>query len=495
VFGCHSIGALKVSVSIGDGVISSDTFIVNTSKPLSAMVSNSTDESSLSSDGCGHDTRQHSGSHNQRRSHGNVHNRRRFLKTAGAGAVVLGTAGCLSRLGGSGGGNGEIGDTIKIGVLAPAPSKNPIGASIANSAKLAAEQLNKKNGIAGANVETIVKDTKENPSVGQSKFRELAIGEKVDMVTGVFTSEVLLNIMDDIAKQKTLTMSSGAATPQATRTVDENYEKYKYYFRTGPFNAHYLGANMIDFGVAAFEDMGWNKIAVLVEDYKWTSPITDVFKKQASKLPADIMTSLRYASGTKNFSPIYDKISGNNVDGVFVAMAHTGTSAVIQWAKQQRPFGFGGIHVPMQLPSYYGSVKGACRYGFTQNVATPQSKITKKTFPYANAYKKQFGGYPVYTGYITFDAIKQFTTVVEKKQTLATDQLISGLESGSYTGTAGTIEYYSKDHKYTHDLIYKRKAKTPVYMQWQKQKDGGIQQVFFPDSLQTGTYKHPAWLR
>jgi branched-chain amino acid transport system substrate-binding protein len=149
----------------------------------------------------------------------------------------------------------------------------------------------------------------------------------------------------------------------------------------------------------------------------------------------------------------------------------------------------------MQLPSYYGSVNGACRYGFTQNVATPQSKITKKTLPYANAYKKQFGGYPVYTGYITFDAIKQFATVVEEKQTLSADQLISGLESGSYTGTAGTIEYYPKDHKYTHDLVYKRKAQTPVYMQWQKKKDGGVQQVFFPNSLETGKYKQPAWLR
>jgi branched-chain amino acid transport system substrate-binding protein len=250
--------------------------------------------------------------------------RRTLLKTTGVGAVALGTAGCLGSLGGGGGGgSGKIGDTIKIGVLAPAPSDNPIGASIANSAKLAAKKLNEKNGIAGANVKTIVKDTKENPSVGQSKFRELTIGENVDLVTGVFTSEVLLNIMDDIAKQQTLTMSSGAATPQATMKVDENYEKYKYYFRTGPFNAHYLGANMIDFGVAAFENMGWNKIAVLVEDYKWTSPITEVFKKQAGKLPADIVQSIRYASGTKNFTPIYDKISENNIDGVFVAMAHT----------------------------------------------------------------------------------------------------------------------------------------------------------------------------
>lgn len=370
-------------------MIPSDTFIVNTPKPLSAMASNSTDESSLSSDGCDHD-RQDGTSPIRRKTPGGSHNRRRFLQTAGAGVIALGTAGCLSRLGGSGDSSGEIGDTIKIGVLAPAPSKNPIGGSISKSAKLAAKQLNEDGGIAGADVKVIVKDTKENPSVGQTKFRELTTGQDVDLVTGIFTSEVLLNIMNDIAREKTLTMSSGAATPEATRQVDENYEKYKYYFRAGPINGHFLGMNLIDFGQTNFKKMGWERIAILVEDYKWTEPISAVFEEQTSQLPADVVMSQRYASGTSNFTPIYDEIASKDVDGVLTAMAHTGTSAVVQWSKQKRPFGFGGIHVPMQLPSYYNSVNGVCRYAFTQTSATPRTKISKKTVPYAKAYNKQF---------------------------------------------------------------------------------------------------------
>ncbi|HET7324859.1 MAG TPA: ABC transporter substrate-binding protein [Halococcus sp.] len=422
-------------------------------------------------------------------------NRRTFLKATGGMALATAAAGCLSRVtGGGGSDSGEIGDSIKIGVLAPEPANNPIGASIANSAKLAAKQLNKNGGIAGANVGISIKDTKEDPTVGQSKYRELTSGQGVDLTTGVFTSEVLLNIMDDIARTKTIHMTAGAATPEATRLVDENYEKYKYHFRTGPFNAHYLGANMVDFAQASFEQMGWKKIALLIENYKWTAPISAVFKQQASQLPAEVVTTKRYAGGTSNFTPIFDQIASQNVDGAFVAMAHTGTAAVTQWAKQQRPFGFGGIHVPMQLPAYYDAVGGACQYAFTQNVATPTSKITKKTIPFSNAYNKEFDGYPVYTGYITFDAIMQFASVVEKKQSLAADKLISGLESGSYTGTAGTIEYYPKGHKYTHDLVYRQKANSPVYAQWQKKGKGGVQQVFFPKNLETGGYKPPAWL-
>ena len=413
--------------------------------------------------------------------------------------MLAASAGCVGSLGGAAsggdGGSGDIGDTITIGVLAPVPSDNPIGASIATSAKLAAQQLNDDGGIAGANVEVIVKDTKEDPGVGRTKYRELTSGQNVAMTTGVFTSEVLLNIMDDIVRTGTIHMGAGAATPEASRMVDENYEEYKYFFRTGPINAHYLGANLIDFGIENFERMGWDRIAILVEDYKWTAPVSEVINNQVGELPTDVVATQRYASGTSDFTTIYDQIASQNVDGVLTAMAHTGTSAVVQWAKQQRPFGFGGIHVPMQIPSYYQSVDGASRYGFTQTSATKDSEITEKTVPYANAYNEQFDSFPVYTGYHTFDAVKQFASVVGEAGSLATDQVIGNLESSTFTGTIGDVEYYSKDQEYTHDLVYQQEDQTPVYFQWSEEDNGGVQQVFSPRSLQSGEYERPAWLR
>nr|WP_254543596.1 ABC transporter substrate-binding protein [Halomarina sp. BND7] len=392
--------------------------------------------------------------------------------------------------GSGGGGGGDLPETIKIGVLAPEPAKNPIGGSIANAAKLAATQLNEEGFIEGTTFEVVVEDTKENPGTGRTKYRELTQGEGVHVTTGVFTSEVLLAILDDIASQGTVHMTTGAATPEASKRVHEDYENYKYHFRTGPLNAYQLGVNMVDFLGAKKSDLGWESVAVLVEDYEWTGPVQDALDKKLAETGVEIVMKQRYAAGTKNFSPIYDDVESSGADAAFIAMAHTGTPAVVQWAKQQRPFEFGGIHVPMQLPSYYEAVSGACNYGVTQNSATPQSEVTEKTVPFSNAYNEAFGSYPVYTGYITFDAVKQYAQVVKEAGSVASDAVVSGLEGSSYLGTAGTISYYPKDNEFAHDVIYDEEKVYPVYQQWQD----GKQEVIFPDGLATAEYKKPSWI-
>jgi branched-chain amino acid transport system substrate-binding protein len=413
--------------------------------------------------------------------------RRTVLKATSA-AGVAGLAGCL---GSSGGGPSG---TVKIGVLAPEPTKNPIGKSIAGGAKLAETQLNEESGVSGKDVEVIIKDTKEDPSTGKSKYQELTVGESVDFTTGVFTSEVLLNIMDSIAEQKTVHMGSGAATPEATTMVKDDYEKYKYFFRTGPVNSHYLGVNMVDFAKAQFDSMGWKSVAVLAEDYAWTKPVTKVLTKQLSGTGVDVPVNKRYASGTKDFSPIYDDIENSGADAAFVVMAHTGTAAVVQWAKQQRPFEFGGIHVPMQFPSYYGSVNGACQYALTQNSATPKSKVTKKTVPFSESYKEANGKYPVYTGYITFDAIKQYAAAVEAADSRKATDVIPEIESSTFTGTTGTLKYYGKNETYPHDVVYGKDTVWPVWLQWQKKSGNGTQQAIWPSDIATGSYKKPPWM-
>ncbi len=416
--------------------------------------------------------------------------RRRFLQATGAaGAAAL--AGCP--LGGGGGGTTPSGD-VTIGVLAPAPSDNPIGAAIANSAELAAQQINDDGGLLGADVTVDVRDTAEDPATGRTKYQELTVGEDVDLTTGIFTSEVLLNVLDDISTQQTVHMTTGAATPEASARVNEDYENFKYHFRTGPINAHHLGVNMIDFVEAMSDDLGWESVAVLVEDYEWTNPVQAVLDDQLADTGVDVATTERYAAGTENFTPIYDQVEQSGADAAFTAMAHTGTPAIVSWARQQRPFEFGGIHVPSQLPAYYQLTQGACRYAVTQNAATPTSEITEKTVPYANDYREAYGQFPVYTGYITFDAVKQYAEAVRSAGSIAADDVVTALEDSSFTGTAGTIEYYGPDHEFAHDVIYDPENVYPVYQQWQESEGSGVQEVLFPGDLSTADYARPPWV-
>ncbi|MFB6084222.1 MAG: ABC transporter substrate-binding protein [Halorientalis sp.] len=409
--------------------------------------------------------------------------RRPFIKAAGTGAAAAGLAGCL------GGGGGS--KTIKIGVLAPKAS--PIGKSIFNSAKLAANEIGKIN---GKSVEVITKDTKDNPSTAKKKYQELTTGAQVDTTMGIFGSEQLLTIMDPMAQTKTLHLGTGAATPEATRKVARNYDKYKYFFRVGPTNSVFLGESLVEFAKDRFSSMGWEDVYVLAEDYKWTTPVTEVLKSDlASEAGVNVINTKRVASGTKDFTPIYDEIQNTGADGVYTVLAHLGSTSMVQWAKQTRPFGFGGINVISQLPSIYEATKGASRYAFSQTSATATAAITDKTKPYANAYQKQYDALPVYTGYHTYDAMYMFKRAVEGAGGTDTGKLIDQLEKMVYTGTVGDVAFYGKDKKYPHDVKQGPDFFQGVYFQWQKVNGEGQQQVIWPDDVATSSYKTPPWIQ
>jgi len=416
--------------------------------------------------------------------------RRSFLKATGAGSAAVALAGCTETISGGGGG---VPDTIKIGAMGPADAS--FGASILNSAKLAAEEMNADNGIAGADVEVITKDTMDQPSTARTGYQELTTSDNVHGTVGIFGSEQLLALMPEIASAQTPHLTAGAATPKAPEQVAEDYETNKYWFRVGPVNSVFLGESLVQFAEDRFDSMGWETIAVIAEDFEWTTPITDGIKSELEdRVGVEVTEVRRVASGTQDFTPVYDQLEAAEVDGAFTALAHIGVNALVQWAKQQRPFGFGGIHVPTQLPSFYGATEGAAIATFSQTTATPTSEVTEKTVPYAEAYNESFDKYPVYSGYSAYDAMYMFKQAVEATESVNGDDIVSELEGMSYTGTGGQIEFYGQDGEFPHDVKYGPDLSQGVYFQWQADSEGnGVQETIWPDSLATSEYVPAPW--
>ena len=421
---------------------------------------------------------------------GRLTKRRPFLRATGAGAAGVAFAGCL---GDSDSGDGTVPDTITIGTLGP--SDSPLGASIHNSVKLAVEEINADGGIAGADVEVSTKDTKDQPSTARDVYKELTTGENVEATVGIFGSEQLLAIMDDIAQAETVHLTSGAATPEAPALLAEDYETYKPWFRVGPTNSTFLDDSLVTFAKERFDSMGWEKVAFIAEDFKWTEPVTeDIKQRLVDEANVEVTQVSRVSESTEDFTPIYEEIENDGVDGVYTALAHIGTTALVQWAKQQRPFGFGGIHVPTQLPSYYAATEGAAIATFSQTTATPNSEITDKTVPFANTYDEAYDGFPVYSGYSSYDAVYMLKNAIEAAESIGTDDVIAELEAASFTGTTGTLEFYGRDHEFPHDVKYGPDLAQGVYFQWQPDSEGnGRQRVIWNDELQEAEYMSPPW--
>ncbi|THE63916.1 ABC transporter substrate-binding protein [Salinadaptatus halalkaliphilus] len=423
---------------------------------------------------------------------------RRHVLGAVAGTSIGSLAGCLETYETVAGSADETEETITIGVLAADPDGDYLGQSIVRSVRLAVDQLNEEDGIGGAPVELAVGDTNGNPLEGRREYQRLVLEEGADVTIGVGTSEVLVELAQDIAEQETVHITAGAATTAITDLVRDQYDQYKYHFRAGPVNEYDLGEAQIDFLQEMAPELGWESIALLAEDYSWSEGSWETFQEQRADLPLDIAVEQRYPPATNDFGAIYDEAEAADIDSVFISTAHTGTDAVLDWAGQ-RPFGFGGIHVPLQLPTYYEATNGACRYAIGQSSAPLGPDVTPESEALRTAYQDAYGeSTPVYTGYFAYDATMVFAQAVEQTSTDGStvmpeaDDLVETLEEIEVAGSSGTIEFHDRDGEYPHDLIY-REGDT-FYFQWQEQDGEGVQEIIWPEEYATAEYVPPAWL-
>ncbi|WP_049927695.1 ABC transporter substrate-binding protein [Halopiger goleimassiliensis] len=430
-------------------------------------------------------------------------NGRRRLLTTAAGIGTASLAGCL--------GDRDLGDIVvgstdgseepvTIGVLAPDPDGDFIGRSMAQAASVAVDELRNRGGIDGHDVELVVGDTAANPLEARREYHRLILEEGADVTVGVFDSPSLEYLMDDIAEQETLHLTTGAATARASELVREEYDRYKYHFRVGPTNEYDLGLSVVDFVNEMGPEIGWDTIAVLVEDYPWADGPWQVYHEQFPWTSVDVVLEERYPPAIDDFEGLYDRVAEAGADAALVGTAHTGTEALLDWSYPNRPdpdpepygFAFGGTHVPMQLPTYWERTGGACRYGFSNVSATATSDVGALTQQFVSDYEDAFGSTPIYTGYHTYEAILMYAEAVEQEGSLDADDLVPALETMSFDGATGTIEFYDRDHDYPHDLEY-RKSET-LFFQWQERDGEGVQEVIWPEKHATSDYVHPHWV-
>lgn len=432
--------------------------------------------------------------------------RRKVIQALGASAAVPALAGCGGLLGGGDTEDEDFGDTLRIGALGPPPESEPTGASIMIGAEIAAAELNEDGGVLGADVEIVRGNTEGTAEGARDVYSELVLDEDVDLTIGNFISEALLAIVDDIADEQLLHLVTGSGTPQVTQNVADDYDRYKYLFRIGPFNSYFLGKSLVDFAAEFYEDeLGWQRTAILVENAAWTTEVVEVLNNQLDDHGFDVVDTKSYAIETESFAPIFDDIQGQDIDGATTVMAHTGGLAASQWASQQRPFGFGGIHVPAQFPFMDALMGSAINNVWTQTTATAGVSITEKTAPFTQSFMEAHpeGQPPVYTGYIAYDAVHLLADYAEHVGSANTDDLIAAMESNELsltTTTTNEFEFYGPDDEtefgqFPHDIVYSKEDwlsgdSAPVWLQWQD----GEQKIIEPDAHSNADYQSPAWM-
>jgi branched-chain amino acid transport system substrate-binding protein len=375
---------------------------------------------------------------------------------------------------------------VKIGV--PTAVQFQVGRDTQDAIKIAMDEINAKGGVLGRKLEMVVADETENPETGINAIKKLTADEKADVLIGGYTSGVTLAQLPHISQAKTIYLGVGAASPAITAKVKQDYENYKYIFRTGPINAAHQARGLVGFiSGMLIGELGYKKIAIVGENAKWVQDLVPILKKGATEVGADVRLTEFFDTNTSDFSPLLSKVRSSEAQFLIVILSHGSSDTFAkQWHDARVPIPYGGIDVKSMDGDFFDRVGGKSISEIAANFAV-RAPLTPKTIPFFDEFKKRTGRVPVYTAYGAYDSVYAYVQAVERAKSFDTNAIIKELEKTSMVGIAGQLEYDEM-----HDVKAGGKNNNLLFAQWQ---DKGNRVVVWPKEVRNGQVISPPWLK
>ena len=398
---------------------------------------------------------------------------------------------------------------VKIGVLAPLAARE--GKVQENAARLAVEEINAAGGILGLPVKLVVADDKLSADTAVAEFRRLVTVEKVDVITGGFSSGVMTATMEPMAELKTIFFAD-ASSPAHSRKVGSNYEKYKYWFRITQNNGITFaldGAEQIDY--LRKKGVSIDKVYLIRDEHVWVDEWEPLLTKLLTERKVEIVKSVKIPRGFTEYEPLILEAARLGAQAIFMALAISGTGDVLakQWATLRQPLLLIGHDLAAIDLGYWDKTGGAGEYvifmadGGVVGTAPP-TDIAKK---FIDNYTKKYGYPPeAHQGFGAYDAVYLYKKVVEEaalageKNPFDSDTLVPYIERYTYNNPfvwTRKVAFYPKGSwgpdgtRTDHDLIWG----DDYVKNWMSQWQGGKQMVLHPDWLKNADLKLPPWLR
>lgn len=143
------------------------------------------------------------------------------------------------------------------GVLSLTGSMGPIGRFIGETAQLAVEHVNQAGGVQGCQIEFLLRDDQNQPSVGVDAAKSLVDVSRVPALIGSISSGVSMPILTSVAVPGRVTMVSCCSTAPTFTTLGQQGQTQGYWFRTLP-----TGLIQAVSAAKITTDRGWRRTVV-----------------------------------------------------------------------------------------------------------------------------------------------------------------------------------------------------------------------------------------
>jgi branched-chain amino acid transport system substrate-binding protein len=396
----------------------------------------------------------------------------------------------------------SVGQPIVLGV--PISRGYPDGVDAERGITLAVEEINAKGGVNVAGkmrpFHLEIMDTRDlEPGVPVAEallaVERLIIEKKANFIVGgPIRSEGALAAMDVLSKHKTVSiLSAGVLSPAYNKRVAENYDKYKYCFRTT--------GSVIPMAKAVIETFesikakkGFDKAFIMVQDVAHARASGTSLKEGLEKKGWNIIGYEVYPTGTTDFSVGLSKAKDGKAQYLIPWFDMPEVSILMkQWHDMKIPaLPIGYIHA-LQDEGTWKATDGKVAYAVV--LYAKAGSVATKAIPMSEMFvpnhKKKFGMEPrsewTSTSYTVVYILKD---AIERAKGLDPDHVIPALEKTDMMGTYGRVKFDPKSHQIIENGDPKKTA-VGMWAQW----IDGKRTVVFPDKIATQSLQIPPWMK
>jgi branched-chain amino acid transport system substrate-binding protein len=257
---------------------------------------------------------------------------RRTLIALGLITTMFASFGCQRRDGSTGGGSGEGGGPIKVGVyLDLSGQTSSFGQSTKNGIEMARDEINNAGGINGRKIELVIEDEQGEPGKVTTVVTKLLRQDGVVALLGEVASTNSLTAAPKAQEAKIPMITPSSTNPEVTRKGD-------YIFRVC-FIDPFQGEVMAKF---AANNLKAKKAAILSDfNSDYSKGLTQFFKQSFTGSGGQIVNEKSYTQSDRDFSSQLTSIRASNPDVIYVPGYYGQVGVIAKQARQQ------GITIPI----------------------------------------------------------------------------------------------------------------------------------------------------
>jgi len=219
-------------------------------------------------------------------------------------------------------------DALRIGLsLSLTGPTAPAGKQVLAGLEIWRDDINEKGGLLGRPVELVYYDDQGSPANAPGIYEKLMGIDKVDLLIGPYSTNVIAAAMPAIIQRKRTTI--GIFGLGANKAF--HYPNYFSMKSQGPAPANY---SKCVFDLAAEQTPKPVRVALIGAEVEYSHNALVGARENAKALGFEVVIERTYPLSTTDFTPIVRAIQAANPDVVFAASLPVDTASIIQAARE-----------------------------------------------------------------------------------------------------------------------------------------------------------------